>query len=440
MDELKLGYAREDFSPDKPVNMNSSIVGETVYQPIFATALSFSQGDTRVLIVGVDLRNVYEHFLNIIKPMITEATGVPDEAIYFHSPHNHSSPDISSETRENILDWRERIGFPAILRAVKAAIADEKPVTGMQGGKTMTQYINYVRRYQREDGIWHGIGVRNPDKIPMARHESEADPELRAVRINRAGGKDVILVHFQTHAASALGQMPRTINADFVGPLRDKLEAEEDCLMLYMQGACGNSNYVTRIAAEKETAVVQYEKVGEKMADYAAEALRNAKPLKVGKLQYRCGSFDCTVNHTRDYLAPQIREIAESGEDTKKKEDMFMEIGLAPQHEWYAILRRLKMGETEPMEIAAMSIGDLAMTFAPLEMFHQNGEQLRAASPYKMTFNCGYALNYRGYMPSHECWPHHGYEVFMCHFLPGTGETVVLEHLAQLQDMKKGEN
>ena len=61
MEKLKLGYAREDFSPDKPVSMNSQKTGETVYQPIYVTALSFSQGDTRALIVGVDLRNVYEH-------------------------------------------------------------------------------------------------------------------------------------------------------------------------------------------------------------------------------------------------------------------------------------------------------------------------------------------------------------------------------------------
>lgn len=439
MEKLKLGYAREDFSPDKPVSMNSQKTGETVYQPIYVTALSFSQGDTRALIVGVDLRNVYKHFLDIVLPMVSEATGVPEEAIYFHSPHNHSSPDISNQTNESVLDWRDRIGIPAILRAVKAAVADEKEVTGMEGGKAMTQYINYVRRYRRADGTWAGIASANPSREPIVAHESEADPELRAVRITRKGDKDVVLVSFQTHAAGALGQMPTVVNADFVGTLRSKLEAEEDCLMLYMQGACGNTNYGTRVKAEKETLIHDYEKVGIAMADYAREALKNAHPMQVGKLLYRCSTLECTVNHTKDHLIPQIEQIMEQETDPDIRNEKLRQIGIASRYERGAVLKRGKMDETAPMEIAALSIGDLAMTFAPLEMFNKNGKQLRDASPYDMTFNCGYSLNYRGYMPSQDCWPHGEYEVYMCNFLPGTGEHVVLAHLAQLESMKEEE-
>ena len=56
-----------------------------------------------------------------------------------------------------------------------------------------------------------------------------------------------------------------------------------------------------------------------------------------------------------------------------------------------------------------------------------------------MTFNCGYSLNYRGYMLSQDCWPHGEYEVYMCHFLPDAGEFVDLAHLAQLKNMKEEE-
>ena len=439
MDELKLGYAREDFSPDKPVHMNSQWVGETVLEPIYATAMSFSQGDSRLLVFSLDLRNVYKYFLDIVKPLVSEATGVPEEAIYFHNPHNHSSPDISNPNWEDVADWRERIGIPGIIRAAKAAIADEKPVTGLVGGETMTQYINYVRRYRREDGTWYGIATTNTSKAPIVAHESEADPSLRAARISREGGKDVVMVHYQTHAAGALGQQKGFVNADFVGPLRDKLETQLDCKMIYLQGACGNCNYATRIQEEKETYLREYHKVGEAIADYAIKALENGKPMQLGKLQYRTGITECYVNHTKDHLAPRIEELRQMKDQPEAQEEGFRQIGVSPRYESTAIIRRLQMGQTEPVEVAAFAIGDLAFTFAPFEMFHQNGEQLRAASPYEMTFNCGYALNYRGYMPAQECWPHGEYEVYMCHFLPGTGEAVVLAHLAQLRDMKKSE-
>lgn len=434
-DKLMLGYAREDFSPDKPIRMNSKKTGQTVYQPIFVTALSFSQGQTRVLVLDMDLRQPNGHFLQIVKPMVAQAVGVTQDNIVFHTTHNHSYPDISCQDDEAVIDWRTRIGIPAIVRAAEAAVADEKEITGMEGGIAITQNINAVRRYLRQDGTWSGIASANPSTEPIVAHETEADPELRAVRIHRNGGKAVILVNYQTHAASALGQMPDVICADFVGPLRDKLEAEEDALVAYLQGACGNTNYVTRIAAEKPSMLVQFEKVGQALADYARQALSDAKPIKLGKLQYRCGTLECAVNHTKDHLAPQAIEIGKEP-DPDKKLAMMHAIGIDNRYERGAIIKRVDMPVTEQMEMAELAMGDLAFTFDPVELFDTCGKQLRDASPYRMTLNCGYAMNYRGYMPAHNCWPHGEYEVVMCHYLPGTGESIVLAHLAQLRDMK----
>lgn len=438
MDTLRLGYAREDFSPDRTIRMNSARIATRVYQPVCVTGMSFRQGDTRVLVLNMDMRQPNGHFLVLVKPLVAEATGIPQENIVFHTSHNHSYPDISCQDDPAVIDWRTRIGIPAIVRAAVAAVADEKPVTGMSGGDTVTQYINSVRRYQREDGTWSGISTANPSQAPIVAHESVADPTLRAVRIGRQGGKDVILVHYQTHAASALGQMKDAINADFVGPLRDKLEAEDDVLVAYMQGACGNCNYVTKIPEEKPFYIREFEKVGLALADYTVQALKNAKPLKLGKLQYRSGGLTCTVNHTKDHLAPQAIEIGNEP-DPDKRLEMMHAIGIDNRYERGAIIKRVDMPEYEQMEMAELAIGDLAFTFDPVELFDTCGKRLRDASPYKMTFNCGYSLNYRGYMPAHDCWPHGEYEVVMCHYLPGTGESMVLYHLAQLQNMKEAE-
>ena len=113
MDTLKIGYCRELFNPDKPVNMNSKKIGQTVFEDIYATAVYFEQGQARALIVGMDVRNVYTYFSNQVRPMISEATGIPVENIILHTPHNHSSPDCSAENNDSVRDWRERIGFQA---------------------------------------------------------------------------------------------------------------------------------------------------------------------------------------------------------------------------------------------------------------------------------------------------------------------------------------
>lgn len=436
MDILKIGYAREDFSPDRTVHMNSTKIGEKVMEPICTTCLSLSQGEKRVLIIGVDLRNVYKHFTDIIIPQITEATGVPGDAIIFHSPHNHSCPDASNPGFECVADWQNRIGFPAILKAAKAAIADEKNVSGIFGSNGECKNVSYVRRYLKADGTYVGIATANKSEAPIVAHESEADPSLRVVRIAREGGKDVLLVNFQVHAAGALGSHGDSVCADFVGPLRDTLEASGDCLVMYYQGGCGNTNYHTNIEAEKPFKPADYKEAGLRIAAAVRETLANEEPLEIGALQYRNGSITGAVNHTKDHLYEQALAIDDEPDRDTRIAKMHA-LGIDSNYVRWAIIKRKRMPDFEELELASVSLGDFALTFCPFEMFDINARQLRQASPYKMTFACSYSLNYRGYMPCHQMFPHGEYEATMCHYLPGTGENVVLGQLAQLQDMKK---
>ena len=432
MEALKIGYCRECFNPDKPVRMNSSKTGETIFNDICVTAVYFEQAETRALVIGMDVRNVYAYFSAYIRPVISEVTGVPVEHILLHTPHNHSSPDCSAENDDGVRDWRERIGYPAILKAAKTAVADAKTVTGMEGGEGITEQISFVRRYLMEDGNWYAIG--NKSKVTKVAHESDADLLLRAVRFTREGGKDIILVNYQTHAASGLGERPTEIHSDFVGPLRDRLEAKTGGLVLYLQGACGNTNCATRIAAEKPLKK-DTTGVGISLADTTVEVLKNAKPMNWGTLKVMATTLTCTVNHGTDHLVPLCETILDQ-EDPDKKQQMCDENGICSFAEPGMIIRRSKMAETEEMPLAALALGDLGFGFFPFEMFDTNGKQLRNASSFPMTFPCGYSLNYLGYMPSCDAVPHGGYEVFMCRYVAGTGERVALKLAAMLNSMK----
>jgi hypothetical protein len=152
-------------------------------------------------------------------------------------------------------------------------------------------------------------------------------------------------------------------------------------------------------------------------------------------LQIRTSTLTCYVNHTTDHLVEKARQINDAENDDIRKE-LSDKYGIAYKYEPGIILRRANLPESEEMPLAAVAIGDLVMGFFPFEMFDTNGKQMRDASPYKMTFPCGYSLNYLGYMPSCTAVPHGGYEVFMCRYVPGTGESVVLELAAMLQKLK----
>ena len=438
MQKLLLGFGRESITPDGPVRMNSQCTSDEVWHPIFAHVLYLCQGEEKTLVVNLDLRELYTHFLDPLRPIVAEKTGVPAEKIVFATTHNHSCPDVgASGDTPPLVDWKTRIGYPGIIAAAEAAVADAKPLMRMEGGKAISPKLNFVRRYQLSDGTWKGIATANTSEAPRVAHESQADLEFRAVRLYREGGKDVILMNYQTHAAGALSKFNTKLNADFCGELRDTVEEATGAYALYLQGACGNTNYFTYLPEEKEHELRDYRDVGYALAKTALEALENAKELAIGNLQVRVEKYMAWVDHRMDAVAPRCLEIANTIDDPEEKKKAMQAIGVNNRYELWGVIRRANLPMQNPTDLSSIAIGDFAMAFCPHEMFDQLGMQLRAASPYPMTFPCNYAQVYCGYMPSQNMVPHGEYEVNMCYYIPGTGETEILHLLEQLQDMRK---
>ena len=89
---------------------------------------------------------------------------------------------------------------------------------------------------------------------------------------------------------------------------------------------------------------------------------------------------------------------------------------------------------------SVLILGDLAMGFAPVELFDACGKAFREASAYPMTFFSGYTNAAHSYMPSATAYPHGGYEALECHYVPGTGEMIALKLAAMVnEDWKSNE-
>ena len=432
--DLLLGFGRCDFTPDGPVAMNSRQISDEVIDHIYVTCLAWKDTNTTVLQFSMDLRNIYDPQYDFVAPHLSKALGIPQEQLLISVTHNHSAPDISLQDREDIKDWTYRIGLPAMCQAGKDALADLSPVTGAVSGISITEKLNFVRRYQRADGTWYGIACPMTD-APLVRAENKADPELRAVRISRSSKKDIIMINFQTHAATGQGNFPFKVHADFVGPLRRVVENSEDALAVYFQGACGNVNCNARLPEDKKGWPDDCFKIGEAMGQKVLEALAHAKPLQLGSLKLINHKLTRQVNHSKSHLADQAR-IIKAETDPEKKQKLMNDAGITNIYEVSAIIKRSCFGETREMPLSTLSCGELAFGFAPVELFDTCGKAFRDASPFDTTFFCGYTNGSHSYMPSAHAFPHKGYEVMECHYVPGTGELIVLELLRQLKVMK----
>jgi len=240
-----------------------------------------------------------------------------------------------------------------------------------------------------------------------------------------------VLINFQTHAAHCLSTDPDVISSDFVGAMREHLEKEEEFFTVYYQGACGNVNTFARLPQDKEGWPGTYQKVGVAVGEAVKRALSNATELNLDRVLVKTEHLTCTVNHQKTHLAEKAREIQRTS-SPEKKQELMDACGIENRYEVSAIIKRSAFGKTREMPLSVLILGDLAMGFAPVELFDACGKAFREASAYPMTFFSGYTNAAHSYMPSATAYPHGGYEALECHYVPGTGEMIALKLAAMV--------
>ena len=96
-----------------------------------------------------------------------------------------------------------------------------------------------------------------------------------------------------------------------------------------------------------------------------------------------------------------------------------------------AVISRFNAGTEQAMELSTAAVGGLGFACAPYEMFCDNGQQIKAGSPYPMTFVVTCCNNSVSYVASAAAYDHGSYEVDNRRFSKGIGEILV----AQFTDM-----
>lgn len=422
-----VGFAREDVSPyGYSVRMNSTSIAEKVKDPIFATCVAVSDGEQIALFFSLDIRNTTKG--EQMQSIVSKATGIPAENMFFTATHNHSGPDPTASTSD-VTRWYAEF-YKSLSKAAKDAIADLANARIYIGKANSPAGTNFVRRYQRADGSWDGIHNENVSTAPVVAYESEADKELRTVRFEREGKKDILMVNWQAHAAHALSSDHTVITADFITNFRKGVEKDMDVHFAYFQGAAGDINFSSHMGDKKYDG---WEEIGTVLVDVAKESVANETPAESGKLQITKSVLDGVVRKETAERVKQAKEINNTSLD-EEKTALMSKYAFASRYEVSAVIKRSQMGETSPLPLYCISFGDVAFASAPFEMFNTNGIELRSASPYKMTFNCSYTNGACGYMPSAVAFDHGGYEIDTCYFEKGTGERVVNESVRILTE------
>lgn len=441
--KLLAGFNRVDITPAESVPLagfgsTSNRMSQTVLSPLYATCLALTDesGDT-VLFFHNDLCNSPADFADPVRRAISEATGVAASHVMISATHTHSGPDLNNDDEPSIPRYIKTVTEKMAQCAVEA-LADRTPAT-IAVGSVNTEGLTFTRHYVQEDGNVVGDNFGDKKASPIVGHTVEADRQLQIIRFLRAE-KDIVLMNFGTHPTRTGSAGRYEVSADIVGACRDKMEKTLNCNFLYFTAAAGDQSSGSRIPEENVCA--DYIAHGEKLADYALQIMDRLTPVKSGPLKVQEQTVECIYDYDDGDLLQYTNMVFHAYENGGALEanKVGRPLGINSIYHARAILRRSRNTEySTTMKISAVTVGDVAFVLAPFEMFGGTGKEIKAGSPYTMTFVHTLSNGHHGYLATEAAFKHGCYEVDHRFFVRGTAEKIRDSFLGMLRNMKETE-
>ena len=437
MSEFSVGYSRVCITPRESVPLagygnTDKRMSQSVSSDLCSTCLAFTdETGESALIVTNDLILTNASWAQAVRESMAQATGVKLDHILVSATHTHSGPDMGNTKHESVQNYRRGI-LQWMTQAAVDAMADRKPAA-FYVGTTRIEKVNFVRHYVLDDGSYCGDNFGSSIGHKYVGSTTEADRTMQILKIAREGGKDILMVNWQTHPHRGAGEDKLAITSDIVGAMRDSMEERTGCHFAYFSGAGGNINTRSRI---KELNLEGNHIVcGQYMADHAIAALDSLQPLATGPIYAVTDTLTADINHTMDHLAEfglELRREWERTGDVAACKEAGKPYGIHSPYHALAIYSKSKMGPNREIPMFAVSIGDLAFVGAPYEMFDTNGQQIKWGSPFPNTFVYSCCNDYVGYIPSAYGYEHGCYEADCTPLAAGTGERLAIGYIQML--------
>ena len=435
---LQIGYAKINATPKEQVplagygNADSRKNTDGLADYIYTTCIAVKEGDETILLFTLDMIAVSEDRAVEYRNLVSEATGIPKDKMFFGATHCHSSP---SDTKSDGAEYRIFLN-EKVIEAAKAAIADLSPAT-ISAATTQTERMTFVRHYLMADGSYAGSNFGDLSK-GFVKHTADPDEQMIVVKFERAAEdkKDVVLVNFQAHNDNAKEIGFYTLAAGYVGPLRDKLEELSGCNVAFFTGASGNLNADSRM--EEDNNNLQWREYGQKLGQIAYDAMANLKPVEGTGISTTTYKMTVEVEHSWDNRVADAQAVKEmvktSGNDAAGA--LAKSFGFTSIYQANAIVSRSGMGATDELTQSAIRIHNLGFIVGSYEMFCNHAMAIKKAGT-----DAGYDAVFvisgnQNYIPTMEAFQYRSYEGDTCRYVPGTGEKLQDKYIELLKGIQ----
>ncbi len=380
---VHFGSARANITPQKPIPMSGYAARKTpstgIHDSLYASALCFSDLETKVLFITADIISFNEELGNEIKQKINKAADIPVSNIFLTTTHNHGGPVVKAYER-NVSDTVEE--YVSDLQNNIVAIATQASsqyVPVKMGYGSGTSKMNINRRAIFADGsVWLGRNMDGP-----------CDHEVSVLKIEDENGKLLSLfVNWPCHGTSS-GQENYRITGDWPGLaaqfLNEKLGA--DVVIAVTAGASGDINPIYG----PNDNFREIEAVGANVGREVYRVLDEIETYPVHSIQ--------VVNKTLT-LPGKMGGVGRYPNDVIEK------------------------GPERNINLSVCKIGNFVFSGISGEVMTEIGMQIKKSSPYQGTIVITHCNGTSGYICTDKAYKEGGYEIQTTRFWPGVEKEV----------------
>ena len=468
---LKIGWAINDISTDKPVELAGTFHwrhSKGLRDPLMATALAIDNGEDCVVFLSMDFISPPTFVANRVRKRVKrEIPDLPPEKIIFHATHIHTGVSIG-RTEKKLADEYGNYMVEQIFKSVKQAWESRQPGQIAYGYDLVVTAFN--RRIVYFNDRKGGIGMSPRGKavlhgrsdVPDFSHvEGGADPFANYLFTYDMDGKltgAIINVGYTAQVSIS----DRYVSSDTWHDMR-KLMAEHHpgVFILPQVAAAGEATFEQPYykAAEKR----RYRLIYGREPAYPGEFQRKqiagriltsfdrahswAQKEKFSDLPIkhvvRTLKLDPSVPSKVDYEAAKdgLKKIAELRKNPKTTERMRTSLNgrgnvckrVVKSYENADKLPRV------PMEFHVLRIGDVAFVSERFEYYFEFGQRIQARSPFIQTFTIQLAASNGpgGYLATERASANGGYGTrFLCPVSPKGGQEIVEAAVKELKALK----
>ena len=381
-----------------------------------AVATVVEKKGTTIAIVACDVLMMTRATLDPVVAQIESATGIPAAHILINCTHTHHAPSTMRVHDYDLAPVFTRRVQEAILRAVEQASA-KRIECRFQFALGSESTVGQNSRQLLDDGMIYWIGPRTN----LVRATGPFDPELPVLAFRDGAEKlRAVLFNHSTHTIGTRQSGKRS--PSFYGLVAQEIEAEQDCVASFIEGASGSTHNLE----------LSGEECSRRIKTAVLNTLTHATDRPVNKLvalkrpfKFHLRHFDETSEESA--VARYCHKYAPASAEYTMKVFRNMRAELASLQ-----------GQERTTWVQVLRIGEVAIVGVPAEYFTQLGLDIKNRSPFRQTLIAELANDWIGYLPNLEGHKLGGYQVwtgFHSYAEPGTGERIADLAAAMLQEL-----